>query len=245
MTARTGRLATVFVLLAASVLVCAITAAPAMAVTGATPQEAALLALNGPPLTADLATETIPGNGTYWLNLVIPAGQTVRITQTPGVGVVNMKSMFISPSDRPAFIPFTTTVDFIAARTDTYTVNLTASSLGTFTVQAVTIPAQKFSLTGLSVPSKAKKNKKFGISVRLSPLYSGYHPTVVFVVERRSGKFKPYTTVKSVWGYTKATYEPFSGTVKLPKGTFRIRAKFTDAAHKTPTYSAYKQVVVK
>jgi hypothetical protein len=68
-----------------------------------------------------------------------------------------------------------------------------------------------------------------------------------FYLQRKSGgKWRTYGASKAgklVAG--SASYSTFYASYKLPRGTYRVRAGFRDAAHPTTKYNRYKSVRVR
>jgi hypothetical protein len=98
-------------------------------------------------------------------------------------------------------------------------------------------------------PSSARHGRYFSVSAKTFPAYNSLRSPIKFVVERKSGKrWKAYGTAAG-----KFTSEFLSGTsskstarLKLAKkGTYRVRARFADAAHPVAKYSTWRTVKVK
>ena len=97
----------------------------------------------------------------------------------------------------------------------------------------------------MRVPSAAKRNKPFTVSADLVPAYSWPTAPVTFYVQRKSGRtYKPYRSKVALMG-AGSTSTRCSASFALPKGTFRIRAKFLDAAHRKGVTNKFKAVQVK
>ena len=118
---------------------------------------------------------------------------------------------------------------------------------GTFTLDAAVVPSVSFTLSKMSAPSKVKRKKYFKVGATLSGHTDQFNVPVRFVFQRRSrGRWRTYKTLKPFWStaYDPERY-PYRVTLKLPKGTFRVRASFADAAHPKAKYNAWKEVVFK
>ena len=117
------------------------------------------------------------------------------------------------------------------------------------TVQAAppVTPAIKYSLTTFSAPSKVKKKKSFALSVKVWPGYGGSVSPVKFIFQQKVGKkwkSVSWGTISSKVAAGTSSYTRYAGSAKLPKGTFRVRAKFADATH-SAIYTGYKTITAK
>jgi hypothetical protein len=229
------------------------------AAPGSDIQYASELTLGSTIATTLAGNNAYPGDptGVYYTRTWLDAGTTVRFDITPGVGVTNLDSMVLSLLPGDAFITGNRLADnswrisFMASRKGMYNIQTTASSIGTFTISATKVAAVNYTMSNFTMPSKAKKKKSFALSVRLNPDYNGQLTPVSFYIERYvgRGKWKSAGAATSHFDISTATYTRYSGSAKLSsKGTYRIRAKFKDAAHTKvtkATYTAYKKIVVK
>jgi hypothetical protein len=188
----------------------------------------------------------------YWYSFNMSAGQTISVTATVAVGS-DTDFMFTTR----AFVhdshlvsdPFDSThrvLAIMAPRTSTYLLEVYSSTPGTFTIKSVAIPPVRYSLSAFSVPKAAKRKKNFTVSVKVSPDYDSIFVPIRYYIERKSGKrWKKYGTAKGSILSGSAAYTKFSAKLKLPKATFRVRARFVDAAHAKAKYTAWKTVKVK
>jgi hypothetical protein len=79
------------------------------------------------------------------------------------------------------------------------------------------------------------------------PWYDGLLVPIRFVVEKRvRGKWTALSSAGASWaGNDESDQTRFRARIRVSKGTYRIRARFADAAHPAPSYSRYRTVVVK
>lgn len=187
----------------------------------------------------------------YWYSLPMTAGQTVSVEATvPAIGEPGFV-VFPSSFSTQGFL-FSDYVDWthqklaiMAPHTGNYVIGMLSSAPGTFTINATVIAAPKYPMSGFSVPKKAKKKTNFTVAVNVSPDYDSFSSPIRFYVERKSGKkYKKYSNVgSSIYGGS-SSFTKFTAKLKLPKGTYRVRARFTDAVHPVK-YTAWKSVTVK
>jgi len=119
---------------------------------------------------------------------------------------------------------------FMAPRAGAYDISVEGSRVETFSVSATSGAVPSYSLKSLVVPKSAKKNVKFKVSVKLSPVYDSFLSPIKFVVDKWTGKKWKlnYSTTTATIVDGSAT---FPANIKLPNGKFRIHANFADAAH--------------
>ena len=189
----------------------------------------------------------------YWHTIDMTAGQTISVTATlPAGGVAGFGFFPKSFTANGAFL-FSDTVDathqklaIMAPRTGTYFLFVSSSAPGAYALDAKVILAVNYPMSAFSVPKTAKKKKNFTVAVKVSPDYDSIFTPVRFYVERKSGRrWKKYSSVQSSFAGGSSTYSKFSAKLKLPKATFRVRARFLDAAHPHAKYTSWKTVRVK
>jgi hypothetical protein len=205
--------------------------------------------------TGTLLWDAYYGDYSYYYCASLKAGQTVSVTSTidPTVGAgVAAWSM----SDLQPYAVFSNYVSdsvanlkFMAPSAGVYWVNVIGvwDGAADFSLDATTVPAVRFTLGAMSAPKYPKHTAYFTASMKL---YKGYNstksPIRLYVQRKVSGHWKAYTSKAAGLKTTPSnSYSTASAKFKLPKGTFRIRARFLDAAHKTAKYNSYKTVYVK
>ena len=140
----------------------------------------------------------------------------------------------------------TQSLTVMAPRTATYLLVFEGSHVETFSVSAAVVPTVKYKLTAFSAPKTAKRKKKFTVSVRTVSEYNSVFSPIKFVVQRKVGKkWKKYTSAVGGISGGNASYTKFSANLKLPKGTFRVQATFSDVAHPKAIGTVWKTVKVK
>jgi hypothetical protein len=246
-TARTYALATA-VMLALGVALAG--GSVALGVEGATPGEASWL-----PLGSSVTTSLVdPGNttGEHYFKVQLAAGNTLRADFTNSLETSNLKAVVLPYARGYSFIEADrlsgsfTRLTFMAPVSGIYTIDVSASMAGTFTVTSANIAAVRYGFSGFSAPSKPRRNTTFGLTVKLGPDYDGPTSPVKFAVQRKVGKkWKSYRSVATRFSGGTTAYTRFSGSSKLPKGTFRVRASFSDAAHRKAIYTGWKTIKVR
>jgi hypothetical protein len=248
---RTVRMSVVIMALAAVLaLFAGMAATTAFAVTGDGSSIASATPLtSGVPLTLHLNNGD-HSTGYYWLTVQVPAGNTLTADFTSGATVVGLKAslqLTYSPwfVNSSALSTSTCRLTFVSPATDRYNIWVPTSSTGTFTVSpSITAPIN-YALTTFTVPRSAKHNKSLSVSAKLWPGYKGSGTPVRFYFDRKVGKrWKSYGYI---WGKitTTSTYSKFVASTKLKtKGTYRVRARFSDATH-AAKYTAYKSLTIK
>jgi hypothetical protein len=188
----------------------------------------------------------------YWFKVPLNKGDTLRADFTPAAGVTNLRALaqlnknyaqqVADPLGGGAM-----RLTLLAPVTDVYNVYVSASATGTFSVSASKITKVAYTLFGFSAPSKAKKNAKIALGVSMTPDYDGITSPIRFYIDKKKGKkFKALTWVAGAFSAGNASYSRYTGSVKLPKGTYRVRARFTDAANSAVYYpKKYKTITVK
>jgi hypothetical protein len=210
--------------------------------------------LSAPSVTT---TATLIANGSaawYWYTVPLAAGQTVVTTMTANVGVaepfylvnplgftgpISMGSDYVSASVQR--------VTLMAPTAGLYAFTMFGDNVGDFKLEIATSTPVAFALSKVSVSTPVKKKKAFTLSETIRPEYDSFLTPVKFYIERWNGKkCKAYTSasVNSMGGTV--TYSKFKATkAKLSKaGKYRVRAKFSDAAHPVQ-YTGYTKFTVK
>jgi hypothetical protein len=204
--------------------------------------------------TLTASPEGVPPFACYY-RLDLSAGQTIVATFTASADLGDPNMMWGDPSGRLLELPYRRFVppsaevlNLLASRAGTYYLRLSASQPGTFTVDTAVVPALKYSLSGLSAPKTARHRRPFGVEVTLYGIWdqAGEMP-VWFVVERWSrGKWRRYSAAAPSTGFGDPNARfTLSTSLRLPRGSFRIRTRFKDAAHPTALYNRWKYVSVK
>lgn len=200
-----------------------------------------------------LATDT-GGTGHYFFRTSLSAGQTLKASFESSEAVLNLKATVLPYSPSYGFTESVPNGDhkcslsFMAPVTGIYNIWVPASTAGTFTVSSlVSTDAVNFGLSSFKSPSSAKRSHSFSVSVKMWPGYNGPVTPVRFYFDRKITS-KRYKSYGYVWGTmsTFSTYSKFVATTKLKtKGTYRIRARFSDAAHSKSLYTAYHTIKIK
>jgi hypothetical protein len=139
------------------------------------------------------------------------------------------------------------TLSLMVSKSGTYGYFLVGQNVGDFTLEVATTTPVPFRLSTFGVPKSKKRKAKFTIFVRTNPRYNGFTSPVRFQIERRkSGKWRPFSSVGSSRTEDDSSYSKFLARLKLSKkGTYRIRAKFSDAAHAKSVFSSWKTIKIK
>ncbi|MDR3685496.1 MAG: hypothetical protein P4L93_00830 [Coriobacteriia bacterium] len=188
----------------------------------------------------------------YSVNLT--AGQTIAATYTVSPAITDpdvlawasfrtdvawLGSAWISPTSRVTHL--------LAPKSGTYYLGVFGRSTpGTFTIDTSLAPPIEYTLSKMVAPSRAKKTRSFKVSSTLIGQFDEFNVPVSFLVMRKSGRlFKPYRTVKATLASrTDGRHTLFSARLKLPKGTYQVRARFLDAAHSVPLKNLPRTVTV-
>jgi hypothetical protein len=187
----------------------------------------------------------------HWCEIPMTRGQTARFTlrSLDADALLSVMSKTLVPAGFVCSKTVGTGVQaltFMAPRTGSYYLVLDGSSVSTFTLNSAIAPTTKYKMSGFTAPKSKKKNAKFAVSVKLSRAYNSLGSPVQFQVQRKLGKkWKSYSTAVGSAGLV-AYPVKYSAKVKIKKkGTFRIRAKFSDAAHSKARYTAWKTIKIK
>lgn len=135
---------------------------------------------------------------------------------------------------------------FMAPVTRYYLLSLQSNRAASFSLEATTSYRVWFGMTDLAVPKSAKKGRSFKVSVNVYRRYNSLGSPITFQIQRKVGRrWAMYATARSSATELAETHTPFASSVKLKrKGTYRIRACFSDAAS-APRYTAYKKIKIK
>ena len=206
-------------------------------------------------VTGTLVTDPDPdfNDAVLWYTVHMTAGQTLAatITADPSVAWTGLESFAALGFGGECFSDYVSDnvgrLRLMAPSTGDYFVIAEADAPAPFSIDATIVPAVPFSLSSVTAPKTAKKNKSFGVACSVAPVYDGLASPIRFYAQRKSGStWKAYKNVAGgLADDSSATRTPFKASFKLPKGTYRVRARFVDAAHKTAKYSGWKSVKVK
>jgi hypothetical protein len=188
-----------------------------------------------------------------WYSVTMAAGQTVQISAiTPGADVGLLMGTYDDPYHlQGSYVPGSAqlTLSFLAPRSQAYLLAVSSSeSTGQCPVTAVLTPAQPFTLASMTAPRSVRHSRSFTVTAKTFPAYNSLRSPIKFVVERKSGKrWKSYS---SAWG--RFMSEVLGGAssksttnLKLTKrGTYRVRARFSDSAHPAAKCSTWKTVKI-
>ena len=100
----------------------------------------------------------------------------------------------------------------------------------------------------MDAPKYAVRNHWFKLAATLNGTFDQLAGPVTIVVQRKVGRWwRAYRTMKPIFNIRDADYAaavPMRVNLRLPKGTFRTRAVFSDAAHRKAQYNAWRTVTI-
>jgi hypothetical protein len=199
------------------------------------------------------------GDNTYRAeySVYLRAGQTLAATYTPSASIteaaITMWAPFateIGTLGRHSEAPNSPISMFLLApRTATYRLKvLGRSTPGTYTIDTAIVPALAYSLSPMGAPTHAMRNTWFKVTATLFGTPDQLAVPVRFVVQRKSGRWwRTYRIVKPLFGRAdidRAGPVSYRASLKLPKGTYRVRAVFSDAGHSAPQRNAWRTITV-
>ena len=209
------------------------------------------------PPCSFVGTLTAPAGSTpapscfYGFDMHVRAGQTVVATLTTSPQVHDV--LFETGLDGGDYnlvsseaTPGVWVLQFAALWNDPLGILLYSSTPGTFTLDVGDIPAPAFRLGAMNAPTRAKRNKEFPVSTTLSD-YNALGVPITFKVERRvKGRLRYYRTFYA-YDFIRDTrpWFGYGSYLRLPRGVYRVRARFSDPAHLVPQYSKWKTITVR
>jgi hypothetical protein len=149
--------------------------------------------------------------------------------------------------------PWALRAHFVAS-CDTTSYGFSASgSIGTTYTIEIGLPtrtATRFSVAGVGLHGGVASRAPFRVTTRVWPGYDGFHGLggpVRFVIERRRhGVWRPFSSADgNMLARWNSASTPVVGHLKLPAGTYRIRARLIDATHRRGIYGPPRVVVVR
>jgi hypothetical protein len=203
------------------------------------------------PTTGTLVSSGSLAGASYTIDLT--RGQTVVATVTTDPAVKDCVFAFGPASmraDRAAFSREVSStvagVNVMASVSGTYNLVILADTGGDYSLEIATTTPTPFALGSLWVPPTKAKNRRFAVSVCTWPTYNGFTSPIRFQIERRShGVWRPFSSVASSWVELGTTRSQFTGRMRLKAGTYRIRAKFSDAAHSSAQFTAFRTIRIR
>ena len=199
---------------------------------------------------------TVPGadDDEYWYVVHLSVGQTLSATLTAS-SITKMWGFMLSADQDDEYAPILSdtvsshveNLSFEAAHTGDYFLSLSGSKPGTFTVNAALAPARKFTMSSLSVPTSAKPNTVVSVSVKITPGYNSPTSPLRFYLDKKTKSGWSSSSRATAYMKWAPTGTSSKGSARFPvtKGTYRVRARFKDAAHPTAKYTRWKSIVVK
>jgi hypothetical protein len=190
--------------------------------------------------------------------MVVPLGRSVQATVTSGDTAAHL-DLWVNPSkpQRWSFLEPSAVTVSPGVQVIRFTASLETTSFGmyvwgtpdaTFTINVGNVATQRIHFTKISVPRKGRKHRWIWVSATISPGYFGFDQAVRFIVRRKVGSrwvafsmrggFMPSTNI-----HTRSIVVP--AALVLPKGTYRVRARFIDGMHPGGMYSASRRIVVR
>lgn len=207
------------------------------------------------PYQATLLPVITPDSlGWYFCSIGLERGQTVSATMTVGSDIGPSK--LFAFSSQGAYLGTTArltgssrvgNLKVMAPREGNYTFMMLADRIGDFTFEVATTTPVPYKLISFGVPKTKKRRSQFAVSVRTNPRYNGFVSPVRFQIERRtSGKWRAFSSKGGRLAEEGERYSRCSAKMKLTKrGTYRIRAKFADAAHPKATFTGWRTIRVR
>ena len=242
-----------------ALFVAAMVPTTALAAPGDSESNAVALTLGASTAGTLAASPADPADYLFVYSVALQAGQTVVATCTPSPEIANpdmlawasfmtdiagIRSHGIPPAPRVAYL--------LAPKTGTYYLSIFGQSTpGTFTLDAALTQPISYSLSGMGVHFIRRDSRSrrtyVTVSTTLVGLFDEFNVPVSFVVMRKlNGSWRTYHTYKGMLSsQPDSTHTSFAAGVNMLKGTYRVRARFTDAAHLTPRYNAWKTIVAK
>lgn len=223
-------------------------ATSAFAATGDGSSIASATDLPSSSTVASLWADEIGTTGHYYFRVFLNAGDTLKADLTAGPSVSHIEAHVQAGSVWPISSAVTTEVarlTYIAPASTMYTIWVSGSTLGTFTVDPMIVKSVPYALSSFSAPGKVKHGRVFSTSLKTWPAYAGGTSPIRFYFDRKvAGHWKSYGFVRGTMS-SFLTYSKFVAKTKLKsKGTYRVRARFTDATHPIVKYTAYKSIKV-
>jgi hypothetical protein len=203
------------------------------------------------PTTGTLVPSGSLAGVSYTINLT--QGQTVVAIVTTDPAVKDCVFAFGPASMSSERALFSREVSSTVARVNamasvagTYNLVILADTGGDYSLEIATTTPTPFALGSFWVPPTKAKNRRFAVSVCTWPTYNGFTSPIRFQIERRShGVWRPFSSVASNWVEIGTTRSQFTGRMRLKVGTYRIRAKFSDAAHSSAQYTAFRTIRIR
>ena len=202
-------------------------------------------------------TLTVPAGATpaqgcfYGFDMHMRAGQTVVATLTTSPDVHDV--LFETGLDGGDYnllsneaTPGVWVLQFSALSSNPLGILLYSSTPGTFTLDVGNVQAPDFRVGSMHAPKRARRNKGFVVWTTLSD-YNALGVPISFKVERRvKGRLRYYRTFYA-YDFIRDTrpWFGYGSYLHLPRGIFRVRARFSDPAHRVPQYSGWKTITVR
>jgi hypothetical protein len=203
------------------------------------------------PATGTLVSSGSIAGVSYNINLT--RGQTIVATLTTDPAVKEPVFVF-GPASMSAESAVTSReisatvnrLNVMASVSGTYNLVILADTGGDYSLEMATTTPVPFGLASFWVPSAMAKNRRFAVSVSTWPTYNGFTSPIRFQIDRRShGVWRAFSSIASDGIDVGTTHTRFTGRMRLKAGTYRIRARFSDAAHARAQYTAFRTVRVR
>jgi hypothetical protein len=202
------------------------------------------LTLSPPPTYSTLPPSAFAG---FAVQLYPGRSFTATLTTGPGVAGTDFR-VTTRDSDYSIVADAQTgtvrTLSFAGQTPQTALLMISSSAPGTFTLDLGETPPLRVCLGALHAPGRAKRRRAFWVDAKLSD-YNGFTSPVRFMIDRKvRGRWRGYSSALGQGDSTGESWHYFA-KLRLQRGTFRVRARFKDAAHPSAQYNGWKTIVVK
>lgn len=188
----------------------------------------------------------------FWYTTHLSAGQTIEVAATmPGLEphqIFAISSNFTDPMTIGSD-PAGTGVErliYMAPHTDDYFIAIYADTNAPFLLDGSVIAPLNYKLSNLTAPKRVKHKRAFTVSAALNGEWDSSVVPVRFEVQRKAGrKWKAAGSTTGKLAGSSLSFTKFSASLKITKkGSYRVRARYQDAAHPGVAYDKWKSVTI-
>ena len=202
------------------------------------------LTLSPPPPFSSASPSAFAG-----FTIPLRAGETLTATLTTGPGVMGTDLRVTTERSDYSIVAASDAgsvrvLSFSGETSQTVLLMISSSAPGTFTLDVGESAPLYVRLGALHAPGRPKRKRAFWVDARLSD-YNGFTSPVRFMIDRKvHGHWRGYSSALGD-GDSPGESWHYYAKLRLPRGTFRVCARFKDAAHPVALYDRWKTIIVK
>jgi hypothetical protein len=239
------------VLLGAAMALALIAVPSALGGPGDSPEEAIRF-----PVPTSTVAQISAGHTWVMYSVEALAGQTIRVDAALGganggmrLGTLNDPYVLEGVRTSTSAASSTVGLTFMAPRTGSYLLAFNSETFGPYSLTATPTAPVTYKVGSIWAPHSARHARSFTVAARTFPAYNSVRSPIRFMIERKYGKrWRAYGSFAGKFPalFLSGSSTKTTSSIKMSrKGTYRVRARLSDAAHPSARYSNWRTVKLK